>query len=65
MTMKDLDKTKKFLDEMGISYEEINGPAGHVLRCTSGHSHVGGYVGFFADFEFDFAGKFLELALME
>lgn len=64
--MRDIDRTKEFLDGLGIGYEEeIKEDATWITFEALTHKRVGGYFGFCTSFVFDKDGKFREVKVYE
>jgi hypothetical protein len=70
--MTDYEKTKKFLNDLGVEYEEdkynfeVNSEPKDdevriVLRLVQGMKKVKGYTGFICEFMFDVSGNFIEV----
>lgn len=64
--MKDMEKVRSLLTELGVVYtEELHGGR-LILRVTEGEGPKNvGYGGFITDFEFNLEGTFLEMGAWE
>ena len=59
--MNDKEKLKALLTEFGVVFEEKD----NNIVCRDGAEKVGGYLGFFTEFEFDAEGKFISIGAWE
>lgn len=63
----DYERVKAMLTEFGVEFTEHKSVKGDLtfLQCKSGSEKVGGYSGFYTDFDFDKDGKFLGMGAWE
>jgi len=60
----DREKVVALFTELGIGFKPDEHDA-NSITCTEGDAKIGGYRGFYTNFKFDEAGKFIEMAIWE
>ena len=64
--MKDIDKLKNLLTEFGVGFTvEKGNDEAEYIKCTEGDNKIDGYACFYAVFDFDRNGNFIEITLAE
>lgn len=63
-TPTDREKVVALFTELGIGFKPNEFDANNIT-CTEGDAKIDGYRGFYTDFKFDEAGKFVEMGAWE
>ncbi|MFC8686018.1 hypothetical protein [Brevibacillus porteri] len=63
--MSDIKKLKSLLDEFGVGYRTIQKETKEYIVLDSGEKKINGYLDFYAEFEFDHDGKFVQIGIYE
>lgn len=60
----DREKVVALFTELGIGFKPNEHDA-NSITCTEGDAKIGGYRGFYTNFKFDEAGRFIEMEVWE
>ncbi len=61
----DKEKLEELLTEFGVGFNQEPSKHRFVISCEAGNNKIGGYCGFYTDFEFDLNGKFVSMGAYE